>query len=73
VPNSGIVTRGHLLAASLHGPRWISGGPVGPEGSLAEFAVLAVAFAAFDRLYRPGAKTQTRSTAAQTTLPHHRN
>ena len=53
VPNSGIVTRGHLLAASLHGPRWISGGAVGPEGSLAAFAVLAVAFAAFDRLYRP--------------------
>jgi membrane protease YdiL (CAAX protease family) len=53
VPNSGIVMQGHLLNASLHGPRWISGGPIGPEGSAAAFAVLAVVFVVFNRLYRP--------------------
>jgi len=53
VPNSGLVMQGHLLSASLHGPRWLTGGSVGPEGSAFSFAVLAVTAVAFDRLYRP--------------------
>jgi uncharacterized protein len=53
VPNSGLVMQGHLLTASLHGPRWLTGGTVGPEGSAFSFAVLALTFAAFDRIYRP--------------------
>ncbi len=53
VPNSGLVMPGHLLAASLHGARWLTGGSVGPEGSAFSFAVLAVTFVAFDRVYRP--------------------
>jgi membrane protease YdiL (CAAX protease family) len=53
VPNSGLVMPGHLLSASLHGPRWLTGGSVGPEGSAFSFAVLAVTFIAFNRLYRP--------------------
>ena len=53
VPNSGLVMPGHLLAASLHGARWLTGGSVGPEGSVFSFAVLAVTFVAFDRVYRP--------------------
>jgi membrane protease YdiL (CAAX protease family) len=52
VPNSGLVMQGHLLSASLHGPRWLTGGSVGPEGSAFSFAVLAVTAVAFDRLYR---------------------
>src|SRR5207247_471696 len=35
VPNSGIVFEGHLSNASLHGANWLTGGTVGPEGSVA--------------------------------------
>ncbi len=52
VPDSGIVLPGHLLSASLHGPRWITGGSIGPEGSVLAFAVLGVGFVIFDRVYR---------------------
>jgi membrane protease YdiL (CAAX protease family) len=57
VPNSGLVMQGHLLSASLHGSRWLTGGSVGPEGSAFSFAVLAVTFVAFDRLYRQRKET----------------
>ena len=52
VPNSGLVMPGHLFAASLHGARWLTGGTVGPEGSVFSFAVLVVTAIAFDRVYR---------------------
>jgi membrane protease YdiL (CAAX protease family) len=53
VPDSGIVAPGHLLASSFHGPRWLTGGSVGPEGSALDFVVLAALALAFDRVYRP--------------------
>src|SRR5712664_650666 len=34
VANSGQTLRGHLLNSSSSGPAWLSGGTVGPEGSL---------------------------------------
>jgi membrane protease YdiL (CAAX protease family) len=34
VPISGLRTQGHLLNASAHGPVWLTGGSVGPEGSV---------------------------------------
>lgn len=43
VPDSGIVAPGHLLNSSLHGPAWLTGGSVGPEGSAMAFAVVAFA------------------------------
>ena len=52
VPNSGIVMPGHLLASSFHGPAWLTGGTVGPEGSAFDFVVMAILFAVFDRAYR---------------------
>jgi membrane protease YdiL (CAAX protease family) len=51
VPDSGIVTPGHLLNTSLHGPAWLTGGTVGPEGSVMAFVVIAVAAALFALLY----------------------
>jgi membrane protease YdiL (CAAX protease family) len=60
VPNSGLVLPGQLLSASLHGPRWLTGGTVGPEGSIVSFAILAVMFVIFNRLYRPKAISETR-------------
>jgi membrane protease YdiL (CAAX protease family) len=52
VPNSGIVMPGHLLASSFHGPAWLTGGTVGPEGSAFDFVVMAILFVVFDRVYR---------------------
>jgi membrane protease YdiL (CAAX protease family) len=53
VPDSGTVFPGHLLSSSLRGPRWLSGGSVGPEGSVLCFVVIALTWIAFDRFY-PG-------------------
>ena len=52
VPDSGMIGTGHLLSSSLHGSRWLSGGSVGPEGSVLCFVVIGVLWIAFDRTYR---------------------
>jgi membrane protease YdiL (CAAX protease family) len=49
VPDSGMRAEGHLLQADLHGPTWLTGGTVGPEGSLLGFAALGLAFFVFAR------------------------
>ena len=51
VPNSGIVAPGHLLNASFHGPAWLTGGTVGPEGSVMAFIVIALTAVIFSRVY----------------------
>jgi uncharacterized protein len=51
VPDSGTRFPGHLLDSSLHGSTWLSGGTVGPEGSIVCFAVIAATWIVFDRLY----------------------
>ena len=43
VPDSGTVFEGHLTNASLHGPVWLTGGAVGPEGSVFSFLTMAAA------------------------------
>jgi membrane protease YdiL (CAAX protease family) len=65
VPNSGLVAKGHLLSSSFHGPRWLTGGSVGPEGSALVFAVIGILFAVFHYLYPEArfpqpSKTETR-------------
>lgn len=40
VPNSGLAPRGHLSSASLHGAKWLTGGTVGPEGSVFSFLII---------------------------------
>jgi uncharacterized protein len=44
VPNSGLVLPGHLSHAILHGPSWLTGGTVGPEGSIFCFLTLGLQF-----------------------------
>jgi len=51
VPDSGMVAPGHLLSSSLRGSEWLSGGSVGPEGSVLCFVVIAAAWIAFHRAY----------------------
>jgi uncharacterized protein len=60
VPDSGMRSPGHLLGSSLHGPVWLSGGSVGPEGSVLCFIVIAIAWAIFERSYPPPASSKTR-------------
>jgi len=57
VPDSGMESPGHLLSSSLHGPAWLSGGSVGPEGSVLCFAVVGVVWFAFARIYTRPART----------------
>jgi membrane protease YdiL (CAAX protease family) len=42
VPNSGAVLRGHLSNATLEGPVWLTGGSVGPEGSVFSFLLMGL-------------------------------
>jgi uncharacterized protein len=58
VPDSGTTVTGHLLNSSFHGSRWITGGSVGPEGSVLVFVVIALTWVAFDRMY-PEVRYQT--------------
>ena len=51
VPDSGIKLPGHLMNPSFQGPHWLTGGTVGPEGSVLLFALIAVMWVAFDRVY----------------------
>jgi uncharacterized protein len=51
VPDSGTLFPGHLLKSSFHGPRWLTGGMVGPEGSALCFVVMAAVWAVFARAY----------------------
>lgn len=44
VPNSGLVMQGHLSNAILHGPKWLAGGTVGPEGSVFCFLTVGLQF-----------------------------
>lgn len=52
VPNSGTTTAGALSHSALHGPRWLTGGTVGPEGSVFCFLTMILDFLVFLWLYR---------------------
>jgi len=44
VPNSGTTIQGSLSHSVLHGPTWLTGGTVGPEGSVFCFLTMALQF-----------------------------
>jgi membrane protease YdiL (CAAX protease family) len=44
VPNSGTTMQGSLSQSVLHGPTWLTGGTVGPEGSVFCFLTMALQF-----------------------------
>lgn len=66
VPDSGQVSPGHLLSSSFHGSRWITGGSVGPEGSVLCFVVIAAMWVAFARVY-PELKYEVASGSSDNT------
>jgi membrane protease YdiL (CAAX protease family) len=51
VPDSGALLPGHLLNSTMHGPDWLTGGSVGPEGSYLVFLVIAALWILFNRTY----------------------
>ena len=55
---------GHLLSSSFQGPDWLTGGSVGPEGSVLVFVVMASLATIFHRLYRE-AKFQVTGSRVQ--------
>ncbi|HEX6805114.1 MAG TPA: CPBP family intramembrane glutamic endopeptidase [Terriglobales bacterium] len=71
VPDSGIVVPGHLLRSSFHGSPWLTGGTVGPEGSVLIFGVLIALWITFDSLY-PASKALGLAREPQhNSLPAH--
>lgn len=70
VPNSGTLVQGHLLNSHFHSgaPSWLTGGSVGPEGSMLVFIVLAILFVVIHRMY-PEAKFPVRSATADLNPP----
>ncbi|PYV14215.1 MAG: CPBP family intramembrane metalloprotease domain-containing protein [Acidobacteria bacterium] len=50
VPDSGSMVPGHLMESSFRGPAWLTGGSIGPEGSVFVFVLIGLLCLAFDRL-----------------------
>lgn len=50
-PDSGLLAQGHLLNSTFHGPTWLTGGTIGPEGSVMDFVVFVLYFALFAWVY----------------------
>jgi len=67
VPNSGLVAPGHLLNSTFHGPAWLTGGTVGPEGSVMAFVIVGIAAAIFTVVY-PGRDVRATVVAGDSTV-----
>jgi uncharacterized protein len=63
VPDSGFVFPGHLSNSLLHGPKWLTGGTVGPEGSLFCFLTMALQFLVVMWLFPSKRDPQPQATA----------
>jgi membrane protease YdiL (CAAX protease family) len=67
VPNSGTVMQGHLSDSLLHGPKWLTGGTVGPEGSVFCFLTIGLQFLVVMLLFpakKSDSANETHSLAA---------
>ncbi|MGH9715194.1 MAG: lysostaphin resistance A-like protein [Candidatus Acidiferrales bacterium] len=58
VRDSGVPAAGHLMNSGFHGPTWLTGGTVGPEGSLIVFGVLGVSALALHFLFPASGQLQ---------------
>jgi len=65
VPDSGTKEPGHLLNSTFQGNPWLTGGVVGPEGSILVFVTIAAVWIVFDRFYpvKRGATTPVESVS----------
>jgi len=60
VPNSGVLYDKHLSNAVLHGADWLTGGMVGPEGSVFSFVTMGLSALAIHFLF-PAKKESSRA------------
>ena len=67
VPDSGIVPYHNLFNSVLSGPRWLTGGTVGPEASVLTPVVLLVVALVFSRYYRENRYQITRPVSSSVT------
>lgn len=51
-PDSGMLAHGRLMASSHAGPDWLSGGSVGPEGSVLTILIYAAVVVLFHLIYK---------------------
>lgn len=56
VPNSGMIFEGHLSNATLSGAKWLTGGSVGPEGSIFSFLTMSGVALAIHLFFPPKEK-----------------
>jgi CAAX protease family protein len=52
VSDSGMQAQGHLLEPAFHGPAWLTGGSVGPEGSAVTLILWSLMIVLFAVIYR---------------------
>jgi len=64
VPDSGVLYDRHLSHAVLHGQAWLTGGTIGPEGSLLSFLTLGLS-ALLIHLFFPVKKTPSSERAGK--------
>lgn len=67
VPNSGIVPYHNLLRSTFSGPRWLTGGIVGPEASVLTPIALLVVALIFSRFYRENRLRRVEASALPVT------
>lgn len=68
VPNSGLVFDGHLSNSMLHGAKWLTGGTVGPEGSVFSFITMGVMAIVVHFCYPPKKELPEAAAAVQTAV-----
>lgn len=64
VPDSGFVFDHHLSNAALHGPAWLTGGTVGPEGSVFGFLSMGISALVIHFLFPASKHAEAPPTAA---------
>lgn len=64
VPDSGLVFDHHLSDAALHGPAWLTGGTVGPEGSVFGFLSMGISVLVIHFLFPAKKHAEAPQTAA---------
>ncbi len=67
VSDSGMIAQGHFLKPSFHGPVWLTGGSVGPEGSIVTLVLWELMIVAFALIYRTRRQTGSTLTAVSET------
>jgi membrane protease YdiL (CAAX protease family) len=65
VPDSGELIFGHLSDSGLHGPKWLTGGSVGPEASVFCFVTMGLQFLVVAWLFPPEKREREVQAAAE--------